>query len=128
MQSCRDRKGKLQVVSTKLALGVLSSSKLSELYKYIYTLCSDYNNTVTRFRLQNMLQNFTNIMCFLHEDMSFGQHLIQSAVEDCFKDVSAFFRDENDDISCNFYIYSHQEQLELRNELFCLGLKKVHKF
>lgn len=59
-------------------------------------LCSDYNNTVTRFRLQNILQQFIGIMTFLHEDTNFGNHLIQAAVEDCFKDVSLRDKIEKD--------------------------------
>ncbi|GLV40563.1 Dystrophin [Carabus blaptoides fortunei] len=41
----KERKGTLQVISAKVALGLLSSAKLSELYRYIYMLCADYNNT-----------------------------------------------------------------------------------
>lgn len=82
----KDRKGTLQVISTKIALGLLSSAKLSELYRYFYLLSADYNNTVTRFRLQNILTQLTSIASFLNEEMHFGPQLIQSSLECCFKD------------------------------------------
>lgn len=78
------------MISTKIALGLLSSAKLSELYRYFYLLSADYNNTVTRFRLQNILTQLTSIASFLHEEMHFGPQLIQSSMECCFKDVSFF--------------------------------------
>lgn len=84
---CRERKGALQVISTKIALGLLSSAKLSELYRYFYLLCADYNNSVTRFRLQNILKHLTSVACFLHEEMHFGPQLIQDTLESCFREV-----------------------------------------
>ncbi|KYB26277.1 Dystrophin-1-like Protein [Tribolium castaneum] len=80
----KERQVKIQVSSTKLALALLSDCELSELYNFIFSLCADHNNCVTRLRLQSLLTKLVEIMVFMHEDVSFGQHLINSTIEHCF--------------------------------------------
>lgn len=74
--------------STKLALVLLSDYELPELYNFIFTLCADHNNCVTRLRLQSLLSKLVEISIFMHEDVSFGQHLVNSTIENCFSNVS----------------------------------------
>lgn len=83
----RERQAKIQVGSTKLALALLTDCELSELYNLIFSLCADHNNCVTRLRLQSLLSKLVEIMTFMHEDVSFGQHLINSTIEHCFSNV-----------------------------------------
>jgi hypothetical protein len=80
----KERQVKLQVSSTKLALVLLSDYELPELYNFIFTLCADHNNCVTRLRLQSLLSKLVEISIFMHEDVSFGQHLVNSTIENCF--------------------------------------------
>ncbi|XP_018566008.1 dystrophin-related protein 2-like [Anoplophora glabripennis] len=80
----KDRKGKIQVASTKIVLALLGNCTSIELYKFIFQLCADHNNCVTRLRLQSMLLKIVEITNFLHEDVSFGSHLINTSIENCF--------------------------------------------
>lgn len=77
----------MQVSSTKLVLAVLSNCSLNELYRFISKLCSDHNNCVTRLRLQIVLTKLVEITNFLHEDASFGNHLVNTSIESCFNNV-----------------------------------------
>nr|XP_023028148.1 dystrophin-like [Leptinotarsa decemlineata] len=79
------RGGTIQVSSTKVALSILSSCSMKELYSFIFGLCADHNNCVTRLRLQAFLSKIVEITTFLHEDGSYGSHLVNSAMENCFK-------------------------------------------
>nr|CAH7756584.1 unnamed protein product [Callosobruchus chinensis] len=81
----KDRKGLIQVTSTKIALYILSNCTLIDLYKCLFSLYADHNECMTRLRLQALLTKVTEIMTYLHEDSSYGSHLINAAVEDCFK-------------------------------------------
>nr|CAI5848460.1 unnamed protein product [Callosobruchus analis] len=81
----KDRQGLIQVTSTKIVLYILSNCTLMDLYKSLFYLYADHNNCMTRLRLQALLTKVTEIMTYLHEDSSYGSHLINAAVEDCFK-------------------------------------------
>ncbi|KAG5872462.1 hypothetical protein JTB14_024043 [Gonioctena quinquepunctata] len=78
------RQGSIQVSSTKIALSVMSNCSMNELHKFIFSLCADHNNCVTRLRLQAFLSKLAEITTFLHEDGSYGSHLVNSAIENCF--------------------------------------------
>ncbi|CAG9854527.1 unnamed protein product [Phyllotreta striolata] len=78
------RKGKIQVFSIKILLILLSKCELKEMYKYIYSECSDHNDCITRPRLQGFLTKITSIMEYTHEESSFGQQVLTAAVENCF--------------------------------------------
>ncbi|KAF2897378.1 hypothetical protein ILUMI_08792 [Ignelater luminosus] len=80
----RDRRENIQVSSTKLILAILSSCKLSDLYYFIFNLCADHNNCITRLKLQMILTKFANVAAYLHEDVNFGHHLINVAIDHCF--------------------------------------------
>ncbi|KAJ3649917.1 hypothetical protein Zmor_021633 [Zophobas morio] len=80
----KERQVKLQVSSTKLALALLLDCELSELHNLIFSLCADHNSCVTRLRLQSLLAKLVDVFVFMHEDVSFGQHLINSTIENCF--------------------------------------------
>lgn len=64
-----------------------------ELYKFIFQLCADHNNCVTRLRLQSLLLKIVEITSFFHEDASFGAHLVNTSIENCFSNVSDFLVD-----------------------------------
>ncbi|CAH2014137.1 unnamed protein product [Acanthoscelides obtectus] len=83
----KDRQGLIQVSSVKLALYILSSCPLIDLYKWIFHLYADHNYCLTRVKLQMLLNNITEIMTYLHEDNSYGSHLIADTIEDCFKNT-----------------------------------------
>lgn len=80
----RDRKTNIQVVSTKLVLAVLCNSKLIDVYRYIFQLCADHNNCVTRFRLQGLLSKLCDITNYLNENINYGKNLIAATIELCF--------------------------------------------
>ncbi|KAL3287005.1 hypothetical protein HHI36_001491 [Cryptolaemus montrouzieri] len=80
----RSKTGKVQVLSSKLILGILSSSNLTDLYRFLFALSADHNNCITRLKFQMLLKKITEIINFLHEDANFGQHLISSSTENCF--------------------------------------------
>ncbi|KAF5275373.1 hypothetical protein FQA39_LY06830 [Lamprigera yunnana] len=80
----KDRRENVQVSSTKLVLAILSKCKISELYHFIFYLCADHNNCVTRLKLHGVLMKLTNIAAYLHEDVNYGQHLINMAISCCF--------------------------------------------
>lgn len=84
----RDRKGKIQVFSTKVILAILSNSDVKEMYRYIFLECSDHNNCITRPRLHCFLSKIIEVMSYLHEDSSYGPKLLKMAVENCFLNVS----------------------------------------
>lgn len=87
--------GKIQVSSTKLILALLSNCTVNDLYSFIFVLCADHNNCVTRLRLQSVLSKLVKITSFLHEDVSFGQHLINTSIDDCFLKVSYIIFNNN---------------------------------
>lgn len=64
---------------------------MSDLYHFVYNLCADHNNCITRLRLQVILSKLAEITTFMHEDVNFGQHLVNSSIEDCFRNVRYFF-------------------------------------
>lgn len=80
------------MVSTKIVLSVLSNCTSIELYKFIFQLCADHNNCVTRLRLQSLLLKIVEITSFFHEDASFGTHLVNTSIENCFSNVSIFLQ------------------------------------
>lgn len=86
----KDRRNNIQVLSTKLVLAALSKCKTSDLYRFIFHLCADHNNCVTRLKLQGILTKFVNITSYLHEDVNFGSHLIHSTVENCFSNAPGY--------------------------------------
>ncbi|XP_066245861.1 dystrophin-like [Euwallacea similis] len=81
------REGKIQVLSTKMLLGLLCNCSLSELHKYLFTLCADHNNCITRVRLQGLLQKTHMVMKYLHEEnYCFDLKSLNWAVEKCFRE------------------------------------------
>ncbi|KAF5304902.1 hypothetical protein FQR65_LT00786 [Abscondita terminalis] len=80
----KDRRENIQVSSTKLALAILSKCKISDLYQFIFCLCADHNNCVTRLKLHGILMKLVNIATYLHEDVHYGNHLINAAINSCF--------------------------------------------
>ncbi|XP_048523453.1 dystrophin isoform X2 [Dendroctonus ponderosae] len=82
--SCRE--GTIQVISVKLTLGLLCNSSLPELHKYIFSLCADHNNCITRVRLLGLLQKMHLLIKYLHEDPVFSVHCLNAAVDKCFAD------------------------------------------
>ncbi|KAJ8936626.1 hypothetical protein NQ314_012242 [Rhamnusium bicolor] len=84
LEAVLDRQGKIQVSSTKIVLSMLSNCTSIDLYKFIFELCADHNNCVTRLRLQSLLTKIVEITTFLHEDASFGPHLVNTSIENCF--------------------------------------------
>ncbi|XP_031354273.1 dystrophin-like [Photinus pyralis] len=80
----RDRRDNIQVLSTKIVLSVLSKCNISDLYNFIFELCADHNNCVTRLKLQWILTKFATLAAYLHEDVNFGHHLLTVAIDSCF--------------------------------------------
>lgn len=79
-----EKTGKIQVLSAKLMLAILSSYNPTDLYRFLFELSADHNYCVTRLRLQLLLKKITEMVDFLHEDSNFGQHLITSSLDCCF--------------------------------------------
>lgn len=84
----RERKGKLQVSSTKIALYLLSNCLLSDLYKSVFNLNADHNNCISRLRLQTLLLKIVEITSFLHEENSYGVSAVNRTIEECFFKVN----------------------------------------
>lgn len=103
--SCSEKKGKIQVSSAKLMLAILSSYNPSDLYRFLFEMSADHNYCVTRLRLQSLLKKITEIVDFLHEDSNFGQHLINSSLDNCFSLVSYWKR--NADLSSKSNIFTY---------------------
>lgn len=80
----KDRSDNIQVSSTKLVLAILSKCKISDLYRFIFCLCADHNNCVTRLKLHGILMKVVSIATYLHEDVNYGRHLVNIAVNNCF--------------------------------------------
>lgn len=72
----------------KLTLGLLCNSSPPELRRYLFSLCADHNNCITRVRLFGLLQKMHLLMKYLHEDQVFSAHSLSAAVDQCFADVS----------------------------------------
>ncbi|KAF7279931.1 hypothetical protein GWI33_006601 [Rhynchophorus ferrugineus] len=79
------REGKVQVFSTKLLVGMLCSCTLLDFYKFLFNICADHNNCVTRMRLKTLLLKIFDIIKYLHEDVSFGTQAVNIAIESCFQ-------------------------------------------
>ncbi|XP_044745432.1 dystrophin-related protein 2-like [Coccinella septempunctata] len=79
-----EKTGKIQVLSAKLILAILSSYNTADLFRFLFELSADHNYCVTRLRLQLLLKKITEIVDFLHEDSNFGRHLISSSLDCCF--------------------------------------------
>lgn len=75
--------------STKLLLALVSNCKLVDLYQFLYHLCADHNNCVTRLKLNSVLSKIADITAYLHEDINFGHHVLGMSIESCFSNVSA---------------------------------------
>ncbi|XP_056629999.1 dystrophin-related protein 2-like isoform X1 [Diorhabda sublineata] len=86
----KDRKGKIQVMSSKLTLAILSNCDLQEVYRYIFQQFSDHNNCITRQRLHSFLLKIIEITKYLHEYASYGPKLINISVENCFLNSPGF--------------------------------------
>ncbi|KAJ8973910.1 hypothetical protein NQ317_000454 [Molorchus minor] len=80
----KNREGKIQVSSTKIVLSILCNVSSHDLYRFIFGLCADHNNCVTRLRLQSFLSKIVEITTFLHEEPSFGVNLVNVSIENCF--------------------------------------------
>ncbi|KAL1512645.1 hypothetical protein ABEB36_002204 [Hypothenemus hampei] len=86
--SCR--KGQIQILSTKIALGLLCNCSLPALHKYFFSLSADHNNCITRVRLQGLFKKIHLIIEYLHEGATFDMKLLNSAVESCFRNSPGF--------------------------------------
>lgn len=73
--------------SAKLALYVLSTCSLCELYKSVFSLGADHNNCMSRLRLQALLLKIVEMTTFLGEENSYGTSLISKTIDDCFYKV-----------------------------------------
>ncbi|KAK9727922.1 WW domain [Popillia japonica] len=80
----KNRTGCVQVLHVKLVLSLLCKTNLNSLYHYLFSLCADHNNCVTRLKIQMILSTVVEIICYMHEDLSFGPHLVNSSIEECF--------------------------------------------
>ncbi|XP_065167889.1 dystrophin-related protein 2-like isoform X2 [Atheta coriaria] len=79
-----DRERNVEVLPSKLTLAILSQCSMKELNHFIFTLCCDHNNCVTRLRLQTVLSKISAITNYLNETVSFDQHLVNSSIGHCF--------------------------------------------
>ncbi|XP_028131995.2 dystrophin-like [Diabrotica virgifera virgifera] len=86
----RHRKGKIQVLSIKLTLAILSNCEVKDMYRYIFQQCADHNNCITRQRLQSFLSKIIEVTTYLHEDASYGTKLINISLENCFMNSPGF--------------------------------------
>lgn len=79
------REGNIQVFSAKVLIGILSNGSLLEVYKFLFVLCADHNNCITRLRLQGLLLKLFEIIKYLHEDAYLGLQSVNFATERCFQ-------------------------------------------
>ncbi|XP_017776490.1 PREDICTED: dystrophin-like [Nicrophorus vespilloides] len=86
----KERKFNIDVTSIKLVLALMSGCPLLELYKFIFNLCCDHNNCVTRMKLQTVMTKMTKLTEYLNESLNFGTQLVASAVEHCFNSTPGF--------------------------------------
>lgn len=113
--------GKIQVISTRLILGLLSNYKLDEFYQYIFNLSIDHNNCITKLRLQSTLSKLNEFTTYIYETASFGTDAIYVAVNDCFSNVSCFLTI----LSYHNIFYSLQVLLVLRRVISFYGQVKT---
>lgn len=120
----RDRRGITNVSSTKLLLALLSNCRLADLYQFIYQLCADHNSCVTRLKLHWVLTKIADITAYMHEDINFGHHLINSSVESCFSNVCISLQPYN-----KYYSFdcSRQGWWGLVKTRLLLGWRALHK-
>ncbi|XP_050294768.1 dystrophin-like [Anthonomus grandis grandis] len=79
------REGKIQVLPTKLLLGLLCNFSQFDLHRYIFSLCADHNNCITRTKLQGILHKIQHLLLYLHEENYFGTKSSNLAIERCFE-------------------------------------------
>ncbi|XP_022911861.2 dystrophin-like [Onthophagus taurus] len=80
----KNREGLVQVIHLKLVLSLMCNSNVNNFFHYLFNLCADHNNCITRLKVQTILSKISDIISYLHEDLNFGHHLINSSVEECF--------------------------------------------
>ncbi|XP_012271632.1 dystrobrevin-1 [Orussus abietinus] len=78
------REGNVPVFSVKVALIVISSSRLQEKYGYLYQQLADHNACLSRAALKTLLTNICKITEMLGENAAYGNHMIQSSIDSCF--------------------------------------------
>ncbi|RZF44622.1 hypothetical protein LSTR_LSTR000574 [Laodelphax striatellus] len=84
----KDQKGSIQVVSAKIALATLCSSRLQEKYDYFFTQLADHNNCLNKRKLSLLVENFVSMTDYLCESLSFSSNLISSTISSCFEQES----------------------------------------
>ncbi|XP_039277157.1 dystrophin isoform X2 [Nilaparvata lugens] len=84
----KDHKGSIQVLSAKIALATLCSSRLQEKYDYFFTQLADHNNCLNKRKLSLLVENFVSMTDYLCESLSFSSNLISSTISSCFEQES----------------------------------------
>ncbi|KAG7199150.1 hypothetical protein KM043_018039 [Ampulex compressa] len=76
--------GNVLVFSMKVALILISSSRLQEKYGYFYQQLADHNACLSRAGLHTLLTNICKITEMLGENTVYGYQHIQSHIDSCF--------------------------------------------
>jgi len=84
----RKRLGGVTVLQAKVALAVLSSSRLQEKHQFLFRQVADHNNCVSRKKLEILLQGLATLVEYLSEGKAFGPALVPATVDSCFQLVS----------------------------------------
>ncbi|XP_033231276.1 dystrophin-1-like isoform X2 [Belonocnema kinseyi] len=74
------------VFSVKVALTLVSSAKLEEKYGYLFHQLADHNACLSEAALLTLLSNICKVTEMLGESVAYGNHLIRSSVENCFRE------------------------------------------
>ncbi|XP_012254992.2 dystrophin-like [Athalia rosae] len=80
----KKRAGSVSVFSAKVALTLVSCSRLQGKYGYLYQQLADHNACLSRAALHSLLHNICQVTDMLGENVAYGSHMIQCSVDNCF--------------------------------------------
>ncbi|KAB7507952.1 Dystrophin, isoform E, partial [Armadillidium nasatum] len=83
-----NRRGKIQILKSKVFLVVMGGGRLQDKYRYLFNEIADDNHHVSRKRLAKLLLILSSMVEFLSEELYFGSSFVSGAVESCFRNVS----------------------------------------
>lgn len=75
------------MISLKIVLVLTCCGKLEHKYGYLFHELADHNACLSKIALHTLLVNVCKVIEVIGESVSFGSHLIQSTVDDCFEQV-----------------------------------------
>ncbi|XP_064605493.1 dystrophin-like [Liolophura sinensis] len=79
------RRGRISVLSLKVALGCLCNARLSEKYKFFYRQLCDSSFFISSKMLGSFLQNALQLAEVVHERKAFGGNNVAPAVNSCIR-------------------------------------------